>query len=178
LTSPPETIPSCYRRSRHTHFQPRSRRHPETIRQILSPIVKASRDKTDFYNRTRAAIKLAELSLAAGEKLSESELLYLIGAYHFLFNERLPGLFDQCHDALWKTFEMSGDITNLLILFRHSSLYWRLRGRDARERRYLQQLGKIVGTRITEKLSSLNREAAYYLVRASAETPSPNMKSE
>ena len=27
LTSPPETIPSCYRRSRHTHFQPHSRRH-------------------------------------------------------------------------------------------------------------------------------------------------------
>jgi hypothetical protein len=27
LTLPPETIPSCYRRSRHTEFQPHSRRH-------------------------------------------------------------------------------------------------------------------------------------------------------
>ena len=28
LTSQPETIPSCYRRSRHTEFQPHSGRHP------------------------------------------------------------------------------------------------------------------------------------------------------
>jgi hypothetical protein len=28
LTSPPETIPSCDRRMRHTDFQPHSGRHP------------------------------------------------------------------------------------------------------------------------------------------------------
>src|SRR6202140_1573057 len=28
LTLPPETIPSCYRRTRHTEFQPHSGRHP------------------------------------------------------------------------------------------------------------------------------------------------------
>jgi hypothetical protein len=28
LTLPHETIPSCYRRRRHTEFQPHSRRHP------------------------------------------------------------------------------------------------------------------------------------------------------
>src|SRR5665213_2161618 len=39
LTLPPETIPSCYRRMRHTEFQPHSGRHPvepETP-QISSP---------------------------------------------------------------------------------------------------------------------------------------------
>src|ERR1700730_9740530 len=29
LTLPPETIPSCYRRMRHTEFQPHSGRHPQ-----------------------------------------------------------------------------------------------------------------------------------------------------
>src|ERR1039458_10750850 len=40
LTSPLETIPSCYRRSRHTKFQPHSRRHlcqPWNALQFLSP---------------------------------------------------------------------------------------------------------------------------------------------
>jgi hypothetical protein len=31
LTLPPETIPSCYRRTRHTEFQPHSGRHPARI---------------------------------------------------------------------------------------------------------------------------------------------------
>jgi hypothetical protein len=32
LTSQPETIPSCYRRSRHTEFQPLSGRHRLRLR--------------------------------------------------------------------------------------------------------------------------------------------------
>jgi hypothetical protein len=35
LTSPLETIPSCYRRSRHTKFQPHSRRHQSRRQQVL-----------------------------------------------------------------------------------------------------------------------------------------------
>ena len=60
---------------------------PTLIREILVPVAEAN---GDFYNRTRAALKLAALSLNNGEKLSEAELVYLVGAYHFLFNERMP----------------------------------------------------------------------------------------
>jgi hypothetical protein len=149
--------------------------NPDEVRRILSPVVKASRDNTDYYNRTRATLKLAELSLNAGEKLSESDLVYLINAYHFLFNERLPSLFDRCHDSLWTTFERAADIQNLLTLFRHSSLYWRLRGRDSKEMVYLKHLSALVENSIADKrLSSLSREAAYYRVRASGQSLPPS----
>ena len=143
--------------------------NPDQVREILMPVVNGPRDKPDFYNKTRAALQLATLSLNADEKLTEGELVYLIGAYHFLFNERMSFLFDQCHEALWRAFESVGDITNLLILFRYSSLYWQLRAGNSKESRYLQKLSKVLGKNISEKVSSLNREAAYYLVRASTQ---------
>src|SRR6266566_730998 len=39
LTSQPETVPSCYRRSRHAEFQPHPGRQPALIRKILSTVV-------------------------------------------------------------------------------------------------------------------------------------------
>jgi hypothetical protein len=138
---------------------------PDRVREILMPVAE---DTEDFYNRTRATLKLATESLDAGEKLSDAELLHLVGAYHFLFNERMPGLFDRCHDALWRVFTNEKDEGNLLTLFRYSSLYWRLSGRDSKEITYLGRLSKIVDKMISKKLSTLSREAAYYLVRASS----------
>ena len=145
---------------------------PDKVREILLPV---SDSGDDFYNKTRATLKLATLSLNAGEKLSDAELLHLVGAYHFLFNERMPSLFDQCHDALWRVFVNSSDATNLLTLFRYSSLYWRLSGRESKEVGYLKKIAGIVGKAISDKVSALSREAAYYLVRASStETSSAN----
>jgi hypothetical protein len=83
--------------------------------------------------------------------------------------QRMPALFDRCHDALWRAFENEKDTTNLLTLFRYSSLYWRLKGRDSMEAHYLRKLAKTVGQTISEKVSNLTREAAYYLVRAGAQ---------
>src|ERR1051326_165540 len=145
------------------------RKNHDRVREILLPVVKQAKDKSDTYNKMRASIELAELSLKAGEKLSESDLRYLVGSYHFLFNERLPGLFDRCHDSLWISFDRSDDTSNLLSLFRHSSLYWRLIGSENREKRYLSKLVIRVGSAISQKLSTLGREVAYYLVRAAAQ---------
>jgi Coenzyme PQQ synthesis protein D (PqqD) len=39
LTSQPETIPSCHRRSRHAKFQPQLGRHPITLDTVLSRAV-------------------------------------------------------------------------------------------------------------------------------------------
>jgi hypothetical protein len=135
-------------------------------------------DKSRLYNRTRAALKLAALSLDAGQQLSERELIYLVTAYHFLFNERVPALFDRCHDALWRAFENRKDLANLLTLFRYRSLYWRLKGRDKIEARYLKKLAKSVGDTISRKVSTLTREAAYYLVRASAQKSAARRAAE
>jgi hypothetical protein len=112
--------------------------------------------------------------LNAGEHLSDREMVNLISAYQFLFNERLQSLFDQCHDSLWKTFERSRESDNLLTLFRHSSLYWRLRGKDAKEVPYIKKLSKIIGNSISDRrFSNLDREAAYYLIRSNSQNLPP-----
>ena len=144
--------------------------NPAEVRSILAPVMKGARDDSDYYNKTRAALKLAKQSLDAGEKLREADLVYLVGAYQFLFNERIPGMFDQCHSSLWKSFEQSRETENLLTLFRHSSLYWRLRGNDAKEIPYLGRLNKLLGENIGGRSpSKLSREAEYYLVRSAGQ---------
>jgi tetratricopeptide (TPR) repeat protein len=137
---------------------------PDEIRAILLPVVKAN--SKDFYNKTRATLQLAKLSLDMDQPLSDAEEIYLIGAYHFLFNERLPSMFDDCHEALWEVFTRDRDHRNLLALFRHSSLYWRLRGRDKIEKAYLSKLARTIGSSLSSELIA-SREAAYYLIRAS-----------
>jgi hypothetical protein len=146
----------------------------DLVRKILAPVVKTNGgEKQDFYNRMRAALELAELALDNGERLNEKDLVYLVNAYHFLFNERLPGFFEECHDALWRSFEAAGDLGNLLTLFRFSSLYWRLRGREKTEQKYWRKLAATVGNQFSEKMSKLSREAAYFLVRAVSQDASP-----
>jgi hypothetical protein len=120
---------------------------------------------------------------SVGETLSDIEKMRLIDAYHFLFNERLSGLFDRCHSALWDEFEKNQDIANLLRLFRHSSLIWRLRG-DEKERPYLRRLASRVNSRAGKLLKGLDRERAYYIARASeavletGDSAEPNAEAE
>jgi tetratricopeptide (TPR) repeat protein len=141
---------------------------PEKMRQILTPVVRATGDTKDYYNRIRAVVELTNLSLDAGQQLSDADLSHLVGSYHYLFNERIAGLFDKCHDALWKSFDRADDKENLLRLFRLSSFYWRLRSNSAKEQRYLAKLTDVVGTAVPVKIGQLSREAAYYKMRASS----------
>jgi hypothetical protein len=140
------------------------------VKKILAPVLRISKENKDHYNQTRAVIELAQLSLKSSATLGEKELLQLMNAYYFLFNERLPSLFDRCHDALWKGFEGSNDVRNLTSLFRYSSLYWRLRGHEEYEARYISSLMRGFGARLLTEQSSErpSRETAYLSVRAKA----------
>lgn len=141
--------------------------NPAAAREMLAPIMN-SRNKKDFYNRLRASIELAEMSLRDGQKLSQTEENYLVGAYHFVFNERLPGLFDRYHGALWRIFEDRKDYRSLFVLFRYSSLYWRLGDRENVEATYLQKLSVIVATYILGELAEYGSETSYYLIRSAS----------
>src|ERR1700678_765163 len=106
---------------------------------LLKEVVQTPVGCNDFYNGVRAAVQLAERrSRSSG--LTEVERSRLIDAYHFLYSERLVSLFDRCHEALWNEFEHSGQMVNLLNLFRHSSFIWRLNGHKSTEARYLAKL--------------------------------------
>jgi len=143
----------------------KSAKSAEEKRQILAPIMLVNREEKDHYNQTRAVIELSRLSLDDGRSLGDRELSQLINAYHFLFNEKMANLFDRCHEALWREFSMTSDQNNLLSLFRHSSLYWRLRGSDDSEIKYLKKTIKIAQQ---IPANTNNREFAYLMSRASA----------
>lgn len=76
----------------------------------------------------------------AGEELSAVDLTRLINCYQFLLNERVPWMLDKCHRILWRAFLARHEWTNLLTLFRYSSVIWRLRGEETKELSSLQEL--------------------------------------
>jgi hypothetical protein len=112
-------------------------------------------------------VKKALLIVRAGRTLSHAEKILLINAYQFLYDERLPNLFNDCTAALWGHFETSGETGNLLRLFRHSSLIWRLGGDDSRERAHLVKLAAYAQAIDKDAQRELSKERTYYKVRAS-----------
>jgi class 3 adenylate cyclase len=85
LTSQPETIPSCYRRSRHAEFQPHHGRHLEELRERTEEIEKLNKhleqrvtdqvDEIERMGRLRRFLppQVADLIVASGtEKQLES----------------------------------------------------------------------------------------------------------
>ena len=139
--------------------------NPEEVDNILSRVIKESTKSNDFYNGMRALIKRSRRVLSAGGSIKESEHASLIACYQFLFNEKMDALFDSCTEVLWQSFTQRGETANLLALFRHSSLVWRLRGADAREQSYVARLRAVVDATIRAALSH-DRVVAYFLVRA------------
>jgi hypothetical protein len=133
---------------------------------LLREILHNSRANPDFYNGARAIIELANVK-GLTVPLNDDERERLVGAYSFLYNERLYSLFDRCHDALWRIFERDNDTANLLNLFRHSSFIWRLTGRDEQEIKYLRKLMRNVHDMLERGLSQANRDGAYFIVRVS-----------
>ncbi len=131
----------------------------------LEEVIK-SKDVSDFYNRVRAIVRKVGMLNAADQPVSDGDKALLIDAYHFLFNERLPALFDSCHRALWDLFVREDDQDNLLRLFRHSSLIWRLRGGASHEQAYLRKLAEHVHVLVNRDIRLVNKETAYFIVRA------------
>jgi len=139
------------------------------VQKILEPVMRISSENKDHYNQTRAIIELAQLALRTNSTLGEKEMVQLMKAYYFLFNERLPALFDRCHEALWEGFAARNDPKNLTSLFRYSSLYWRLRGHEDHEKRYIKSLMSDFGSALlTDRSERSTRETIYLSVRARA----------
>lgn len=133
---------------------------------LLTEVIRTPSSEKDFYNGVRAIIELAE-RCAGTTGLGDDERARLMGAYHFLYNERLSNLFDRCHEALWNEFERVGEIGNLLNLFRHSSFIWRLGGREGTEAKYLAKLVRMVRDVIASGELRSSRDGAYFVVRVS-----------
>lgn len=87
------------------------------------------------YNQVRAIVaKVGALQESEpATVLNRGDIARLAAAYSYLHAQRFSGLFDRCHDLLWRAFEAAGNTADLLRLFRHSSFVWRIRGDEVRE---------------------------------------------
>jgi tetratricopeptide (TPR) repeat protein/predicted phosphodiesterase len=121
----------------------RAEQHDDPVEagRIAKPVFESSVN-TDHYNTYRAAILIARGELELGRIVDKSLLSVLIKAYHYLYSQRLGGLFNDCHEVLWKTFHRLNQEDNILRLFMHSSFIWRLRRQVSLEHKYLSDLGK------------------------------------
>ncbi|MGO6985643.1 metallophosphoesterase family protein [Rhizobium leguminosarum] len=107
---------------------------------LLHGVLASAEREKEFYNSGRAILRLAEKKINAGETLSAADLTRLINCYQFLLSERVPWMLNKCHRILWLEFVARREWTNLLTLFRYSSVIWRLRGDEKMEAQYLEQL--------------------------------------
>ncbi len=132
----------------------------------LERVVGSADAAGDFNNGAKAIIRLTRLRQKAGLEQRGDQLSRLIRAYQHLHNERGRQPFNRAHETLWAAFNATGDHENMLRLFRHTSLIWRLRGDEALEDKFIDEIARFVqnGT----FLPGLERELAYYRARAAA----------
>ncbi|MEG8051457.1 metallophosphoesterase [Sphingomonas aurantiaca] len=133
---------------------------------LLDEVVKSPSGLENYYNSARGIIDLATRT-SGTVGLSDVNRARLVDAYHFLYSERISGMFDRCHAALWNEFERNGEIGNLLNLFRHSSFIWRIGGRGDQERKYLNKLAKMARELLIKDAFRSTRDGAYFVVRVS-----------
>jgi tetratricopeptide (TPR) repeat protein len=146
---------------------------------ILQSVAESAKKCGDHHNAMRAILKLAKLFLDSGIKLDKIHLHSAIESYHYLYNDIVGGLFDSCHDVLWRAFMLENETDNLLRLFRHSSLIWRLRGKETTELKYLKSLNEHMNIGVTAQTAKPHRELTYFLARAShVITITPTLESK
>jgi len=103
----------------------------------------------DNYNRVRAIIKKSLDILSNDEgTLAPEDLLLLNVSYSYLYPQRLESLFTSCHKALWLYCIKEGLLPDLLNLFKHSSLVWRISGENEIEKSYFAKLEAAVADKL------------------------------
>lgn len=101
----------------------------------LNRVISSNESKKDRYNTYRAIVK--KVIILEGKldfKLSEGTLLS--DAYSYSFGQRMKGLFKDAHQAIWQHFYSKNDFENLNVLFKQSSIYWRIYDDEDSERKY------------------------------------------
>jgi predicted MPP superfamily phosphohydrolase len=120
----------------------------------------------DEYNAMRAMLHVCQMSVSNRTPLSDLDLAKVIDAYHYLVNETMDGLFGLAHRVLWRHFALTGDVTNLLSLFRHSSFKWQLRGKGTQDLKYATEVSNLLAKKLHGGAVHPSREIAYLFWRS------------
>ena len=126
--------------------------------------------KGDDYNKIRAIINKSLSHLNNGQTLSNEDLYSLNISYSYLYVQRLEVLFKSCHKALWIYCIREKRIEDLLNLFKHSSLIWRISGETELEKEYFMELKAETNGEIESfRTDSTNAANIDYFVRRELE---------
>ncbi|RQP19305.1 MAG: hypothetical protein EAS52_02720 [Parapedobacter sp.] len=110
----------------------------------------------DDYNKMRAVIEKSMDILNHGNGLiSDEDLALLNSTYSYLYVQRITNMFKKCHIVLWDYCVNNSRLEDLVNLYKHSSLVWRLTGKDELEKQYFDKLTTLLeseDTRWTEKV--------------------------
>ncbi|QNK71207.1 metallophosphoesterase family protein [Variovorax sp. PAMC26660] len=134
-------------------------------RESLRGIALSAKRNGDSYGATRAAVEIGKVTRLNSLKPSSDEVAGLIESYHYLYQERISGLFSSCHENLWHHFLGQNDMPNLLRLFRHSSFVWRLHGHEQKELPYIESLLEYFPKDQYHASQERNAESDYFLIR-------------
>jgi tetratricopeptide (TPR) repeat protein len=107
---------------------------------LYKTIASRARSDNDNYNFIKSTINFSRIAIKQSDKLTNKDIVNLIICYHYVCSQRMTTLFNQSHECLWSEFERLGETTNLVTLFKHSSLLFRLSADEAREKLYLERL--------------------------------------
>jgi len=101
--------------------------------------------KNDDYNKMRALIKKSKDVLKLGDgEISNNDLLLLNYTYSYLYAQRMGILFTNCHIALWLYCKKNNRVDDMLNLYKHSSLVWRISGENTLEKDYFNQMKQVI----------------------------------
>ncbi|PLL17342.1 hypothetical protein CWN31_16275 [Klebsiella pneumoniae] len=118
--------------------------------------------ETGLYTRVRALISKYESVLEAEEyfRFTPEVIAELKRAYHYLFCQRLDGLFNRCSELLWRIAVDNSDLEYLYRLFKSSSIIWRVNSMPEKELIFASEL-----VSITTPTKLANGEVEYLQIR-------------
>lgn len=101
--------------------------------------------ETGLYTRIRALISKYESVIAAEEyfRFTPEIIAELKRAFHYLFCQRLDGLFNRCSELLWRIAVANSDLEYLYTLFKSSSIIWRVNSMPEKELIFASELVSI-----------------------------------
>jgi len=123
-------------------IEPRLNDKQEKLK-YLNKVIQSSSTQSTKYNKYRAVgKKVILLEGKVDQNLLEGNLLS--EAYTYSFGQRMKNMFDSSHEAIWLYFYAKNDVDNLSVLFKQSSIYWRVNDDEESEKRYAALLELLI----------------------------------
>ncbi|QJP07773.1 tetratricopeptide repeat protein [Pseudomonas multiresinivorans] len=120
----------------------------------------------DEYNLIRSIVYYSKWTIDDGLPLDQKEYRSLFHAYIYTCGQRLMGLFNMSHNALWSCHEDIDSLDMLFWQFKYSSILQRLTGRDADEEACLRRLVSLTkGQGVDYKIHN-EFDVRYFMSRA------------